>query len=102
MFLSPSVILNAAPEPCLPQQSSKARSEEPRECFLCHAASGSSHETLLTSFILPSALKSCFSQILLVNIGALFCFRFPDFSDHPISRTQVLVVAVECEANHNS
>src|SRR5437764_13617950 len=44
-FLSPSVILSAAPEPCLSQQSSKARSEEPRECFLCHAVSGSSHET---------------------------------------------------------
>ena len=42
----PSVILNGAPEFGLLQKISVARSEGPRECFLCYAASGSSHEIL--------------------------------------------------------
>src|SRR5437763_13043828 len=34
---------------CSPQQSSKARSEGPRECFLCHVVSGSEAVTFCIS-----------------------------------------------------
>src|SRR2546421_5888506 len=39
--------LSAASGSCLPQQSSKARSEEPRRFSLCHAVSGSEVVTFL-------------------------------------------------------
>src|SRR5438270_4035154 len=58
-FLFPSVILNGAPQYSFPSFKSSARSEGPRESFLCHAASGSFHYAL--SLKLPDAAWCCAS-----------------------------------------